>query len=71
MYYYFQTLLALFVFLFVADKIMNWFQPGYLQRFVDEWAHFGQVFTYAYEMAKKLVFFIFKLPEMVLEPLFR
>lgn len=30
LYYYFQTLLALFIFLFVADKIMNWFQPGYL-----------------------------------------
>ena len=32
-YYYVHTLLAVFFFLFVADKIMNWFQPGYVARF--------------------------------------
>ena len=27
--YYFQTFLALCIFLYVADKILNWFVPGY------------------------------------------
>lgn len=71
MYYYFQTFLALFIFAFVADKIINWFQPGYLVKFVDEWASFGQIFTYAFQMIKKLIFFIFKLPEIIVEPLYR
>lgn len=71
LYYYFQNILALLIFLFVADKIMNWFLPNFHQRFVDEWAQFGHLFTYAFEMGKKLVYFIFKIPEIVLEPLFR
>ena len=70
-YYYVHTLLAVFFFLFVADKIMNWFQPGYVVHFQSEWSKFWQIFAYSYAMIKKLVFFIFKLPEIILKPIYR
>ena len=71
LYHYFQTLLALSIFLFVGDKIMNWFQPDYLNRLLGEAALFGQMFGFAYDIAIKFIYFVFKLPNVILDPLLR
>ena len=36
--YYFQIIVALMVFAFVSDKIMDLFVPGYAAQFLNEWS---------------------------------
>ena len=71
LYHYFQTLLALSIFLFVGDKIMNWFQPDYVARLMNEAASCGHMFGYAYEITIKFIYFVFKLPNILIDPLFK
>lgn len=67
--YYFQIILALFIFVFVTNQILELFMPGFTGQLVNEWSQIGNIFTYSYDAAKKFLYFLFKLPEMVAAPI--